>query len=114
MSTYERLLPHLFPYRAVLTKSAVAEVVNKLTGTRTDVPSLSSFCVTTGIMHPEGKPTIWLSNASMEFLLRNGNGLTGKVARELRQFKTAQDEMRRREMHMLTPIDLETGKPIKE
>lgn len=95
MTAYERVLPDIFPYVVTFHKSDIAEIAAKLTGTRTDVPALSSFCVTPNVYDPQSKVSVWLSNTSMEFLIGNGNGLPGRITKELRATRNAQDEARK-------------------
>lgn len=76
-------LAKVFPREITCTKSQAAFVAAALTDVhRRDVPFGSSFCVVSGIAHPEGLLSVWLTVASFAYLVsRNVITLEGRVIR---------------------------------
>ena len=98
MSTYERHLPEVFPFRIEVSKSDLAVLVNLLTlPGRHDVPAGSSFAVVSGMsgVTTPGNQTLWMSAVSFKYLKDRVNFQRG-LAHLIPAFEKQHEELRQR------------------
>jgi hypothetical protein len=70
MSTYDRHLPQVFSYAYQMPKEHVRDLVVHLAN-NVELPALSSFAVVSGVLSPRLWPTLYLSNVSNDYLLKD-------------------------------------------